>query len=167
MCHGHISLLLFDVHPLHSSTLPRELMMRSWSPLFEEACWEKWFQVGNKHKEVLFKVSHLCHFKKKNNLFWICGCQVILLIMVIHHGSAILNITFDDIVPLRKKITSISVSCIDTHNCRTHLFGLGKSFPLTADLISNYLTVTFHLILRRQVKSGIISVGYGDTLLPH
>lgn len=43
---------------------------------------------GNRRKSFL-KVSHLCHFKKKKNLFWICGCQVIFLITVICHGSAI------------------------------------------------------------------------------
>lgn len=65
---------------------------------------------GNRRKSFL-KVSHLCHFKKKKNLFWICGCQVIFLIMVIRRGSAILNITFDDIVPLRKTKKSLLSLC--------------------------------------------------------
>lgn len=71
VCHGHISLLLFDVHPLHSSTLPRELMMRSWSPLFEEACWEKW-----KQKEVLFKSQPPLSFQKEKEFIldmWVSG----------------------------------------------------------------------------------------------
>lgn len=127
------SLVYVDVHQSHSSTLPRELMMWSWS-LSDGACWEKSLQK-RRGGGILNSTTFVWKVKRK---YWfkMCGCKEHdSAAWLIHLSCAILKIAHRTFVRNVEQLPlgdashlSLSLSCICSDSCRT--FSWCRSFPL-------------------------------------